>query len=201
VNYKVITPASIEPVTLAEARSHLRIDAFGSPPSHPDDDYIEQLISVSREWLEDYLRRALATKTIDASFDSFDEIEIPFQPVQSITSIKYQDVYDVEQTVATTVYKLDTFSGNVVLKYNQTWPSTYPEEGVVKVRAVVGYTTGQSPDIEPMPFPIKAAMLLIIGNLYENRQQDLLSNSRATFNSLPMGVYNLIQPYRLGLGM
>lgn len=201
MSYKVITPASIEPITLAEARSHLRIDAFGSPPSHPDDDYIEQLISIAREWTEDYLRRALATKTIDIAFDNFDDIEIPFQPVQSITSIKYQDVNDVQQTVPNTVYKLNTFSGDVVLKYNQSWPSVYPEEGVITVRAVVGYTTGQSPDTEPMPFPIKAAMLLIIGNLYENRQQDLLSNTRMTFNTLPMGVYNLIQPYRLGLGM
>lgn len=201
MSYKVITPAAVEPITLAEARSHLRIDAFGSPPSHPDDDYIEELISSAREWTEDYLRRGLATKTIDIVFDSFDDIVIPLQPVQSITSIKYQDVNDVQQTVPNTVYKLNTFNGDVVLKYNQSWPSAYPEEGVIIVRAVVGYTTGQSPDTEPMPFPIKAAMLLIIGNLYENRQQDLLSNTRMTFNSLPMGVYNLIQPYRLGLGM
>jgi hypothetical protein len=43
-------------------------------------------------------------------------------------------------------------------------------------------------------------MLLIVGNLYANRQEDQLGNTRISFNSLPMGVYNLIQPYRLGLG-
>ena len=201
MSYRVVVPATVEPITLAEARSHLRIDAFGSPPSHPDDDYIEQLISIAREWTEDYLRRALATKTIDIVYDNFDDLAIPVQPVQSITYIKYQDVDDVQQTVSSSIYKLNQFYGEVILKYNQSWPSVYPEDGVVTMRAVVGYTTGQSPDIVPMPFPIKAAMLLIIGNLYENRQQDLLSNTRMTFNSLPMGVYNLIQPYRLGLGM
>jgi hypothetical protein len=99
------------------------------------------------------------------------------------------------------VYGVDTFANKLYLKYNQQWPEIQDTVNPVIVTAVVGYTNGESPDTYPFPAPIKSALNLIIANLYENRQQDQVGTTRISFNSLPMGVYSLLQPYRLGLGM
>jgi uncharacterized phiE125 gp8 family phage protein len=197
--YKIITKATVEPVSLAEARAHLRIETFGSPAAHPDDDQIELMITSAREWCEQYTGRAFAEQTIDVAYDDFpeNEIAIPLSPCTSITSVKYADTSNVEQTVSSSLYGLDDFSkpNFVVLTPDAVWPTTNGGANNVKIRAVVG----DAP--EDTPFPVKSAILLIVGNLYENRQEDQLGTSRASFNSLPMGVFNLLQPYRINLGV
>jgi uncharacterized phiE125 gp8 family phage protein len=203
MNFREITPVATEPLTLEEAQTHLRLDVYGSPPAHPDDDYVTDLIRAAREWCEEYLQRALATKTIEIAYDSFkdNKLRFPVVPVQSVTSVEYIDTDGATQTLATTVYGFDIFRNQLYLKYNQQWPELQDTVNPVIVTAVVGYTDGQSPDTYPLPESIRRAMLLIIGNLYENRQQDQLGATRISFNSLPMGVYALLQPYRLGQGV
>jgi uncharacterized phiE125 gp8 family phage protein len=202
MKYRVTVQPTAQPISLDEARTHLRVTPFGSPLAHPDDAYISALIAAAREWCEEYLRRALSTQTIELGLDEFPtSIELPLAPVQSVESIIYIDNAGAEQTVATSVYTLDTYNDTIELQYNQSWPATRTQDNAITVTIVVGYTNGESPDTFPFPSPIKAAMLLIIGNLYENRVQDAMSGSRLTFNSLPLGVYSLLQPYRLGLGL
>jgi uncharacterized phiE125 gp8 family phage protein len=202
MEFRVITDAVAEPLTLEEARDHLRLTPYGSPEEHPDDSYVTALISAAREWCEEYLRRALSTKIIEVAYDSFydDDLKLPILPVQSITSVTYTDVGQVTTTLPTSVYNFNLFKNRIDLKYNQNWPNLGQGFNPVVVTAVVGYTNGESPEV-PIPESIRRAMLLIIANLYENRQQDQLGSTRISFNSLPMGVYALLQPYRLGLGM
>jgi uncharacterized phiE125 gp8 family phage protein len=207
MNFRITSQIATEPITLTDARKHLRIEAFGSPESHPDDDYIESLISVAREWCEQYTRRALATQTILASTDDFPSgdtvystaIKLPLGPLQSVTFIKYYDTDNVLQTLSSSVYYVDYFENAIYLETNQSWPQTNGKP--ISIEYIAGYTNGESPDTYPFPFAIKAAMLLLIGNYYENRQEDLVGGTRSTFNSLPTGVYNLLQPYRAGLGV
>ncbi len=203
MNYIQTSEVQTEPLTLEQARDHLRVTPYGSPLEHPDDTYISALITSAREFCEEYTRRALVTKTVEAVFDSWSDnkLVLPFAPLQSVTSVQYVDVDGVTQTLATTVYGVDRFRRQIYLKTGQTWPSLYSDPNPIIVTAEVGYTNGQSPDIYPMPQPVLSAMKLIIGNLYENRQQDQLGSTRISFNSLPMGVYNLLQPYRLGIGL
>lgn len=194
MKFKIVSAVEDEPVTLCDARSHLRIEAFGYPLAHPDDAYITALISVAREWCEQYIRRALSEQTISVVLDEFSNtIALPVTPVQSVTSIKYLNESGVEQTLAPTVYYVDTYSGAIKLNPNQAWPTVFNREDVITIEYEAGYTV--------IPFPIRAAMLLIIGSLYENRQQDQMGSARITYNSLPLGVYNLLQPYRAGLGV
>ncbi len=199
MGYKIITAATSEPITLAEARKHLRIEPYGSPEAHPDDSYISMLITAAREWCEQYTGRGLASQTIEMALDEFpdNEIQLPLTPVTSITSVKYVSTAGVETTISNSVYALDDYSQPnwLVLTYGSVWPDTNGGANNIKIRMVAGNTSSN------IPFPIKSAILLIIGNLYENRQEDQLATSKATFNSLPMGVYNLLQPYRLSLGV
>ena len=202
MKYLVITPPSVEPITLGEVRTHLRIEPFGSPLEHPDDAYIGMCVTVAREFCEQYLERSLATQTIRLVVDNFNEtIYLPNAPIQSVDGITYVDENGVVQTVSPTIYELDSYDNKIRLQYDQEWPNVRSQEDAVTVVYTSGYTNGASPDTYPIPTAIKSAMLLIVGNLYENRQQDVLGNTRISFNSLPLGVYNLLQPYRLGMGM
>src|SRR5690606_32364342 len=129
------------------------------------------LIPVAREAAESYTERALATATYELRMDDFDSsIALPVAPVQSIESIKYIDSDGVEQTVSTDVYTLDDDpdSPAIRLQYGQSWPVPRAEKNAVRIRFVAGYAD-DSPGA-PLPKALHQAMLLIIGHLYENRQ-------------------------------
>lgn len=181
-------------ITLAEAKTHLRILAA----SHPDDAYITGLITAAREWTELYTERAIGTQTLEIALDEFPNAFVLVPSVQSVTSVKYLDVNNLEQTVTSTDYVLDNYSNPawIVPAYGKVWPATYCTANAVKVRFVSGYDVGN-----PCPQAMIAAMKLMIGHLYENRQEDVLGNTRISFNSLPMGIYALLQAYRLNVGL
>ena len=205
MNYNVVSPVTTYPISLDEARVHCRVEPYGSPLEHPDDAYIQGLIGSAAEFIEQYLRRSVSTKTIEVYINEFSQkIELPFLPVQSVESIVYRNKDDVLVTLADDIYRLKSYADSAKLNLimNKSYPQDVSsEEGSITITIVTGYTDGQSPDTFPTPKPIKAAMYLIIGDLYENRQEDVLGNTRISFNSLPMGVKNLIQPYRLELGL
>jgi hypothetical protein len=66
----------------------------------------------------------------------------------------------------------------------------------VKIRYVAGYTSGGSPDLNPMPKPLRFAMMLIIGDLYANRE----AGGDKAYQINPT-VQSLLQFYRLNMGM
>jgi len=200
MKYQVTTKATVEPITLDEARKHLRVEPFGYPLVHPDDDYIQVAITSAREWCENYLQKALATQTVTVKLSEFaDKIELPLSPVQSVTSVTYLDRSNVLQTLSTSIYYVDYFDNAIYLEPGQYYPPVSFRENSITIQYVSGYTgtTG----VNVLPSPIKSAMFLLIGSAYENRQEDYASSTKVTFNSLPMGVYNLLQSYRLNLGV
>jgi uncharacterized phiE125 gp8 family phage protein len=200
MNYKITSQVEVEPISLEQAREHLRLDTFGSPEIHEDDNIVTALITASREWCEQYTRRALATQTITAVYDEFptDPIELPLAPAQSVDSITYIDNDGATQTLATSVYTFNSYTNEIWLKYGQSYPSTRSDVNAVTITYTAGYTDeDSSPNNDPMPKPIYQAMLLMIGHLYEHREAVDLNN----LTDLPMGVTILLQPYRLGLGV
>lgn len=205
MKYQITNETVTQPISLNEARTHLRVEPFGYPSVHPDDDYIQSTIVAAKQWVEQYIERPLVTKTIEYYVSQFEpSFDLPTLPIQDVQSIKYLATDNTIKTVAIDVYKLKTYSDSakIILAYGKSFPTdVIHEENSITLTVTAGYTNGGSPDTYPLPAPIKAAMLLIIANLYENRQEDVLGNTRISFNSLPLGVYNLLQPYRMGLGL
>lgn len=136
----LITPPTIEPLHLAEAKAHLRVDFT------TDDSLIAGYISSVITDVEGFLGRALLTSTWDQWFDDFpakDYIELDNPPLQSVTSVKYYGTDDTENTMDAGDYFVDTksFKGRVSLAYSKTWPSeTLRLANGVVTRFVAGYT-------------------------------------------------------------
>jgi uncharacterized phiE125 gp8 family phage protein len=183
MGFKVITPPT-EPVTLADARLHLRVTDTA------EDTLISALITAAREYCEHYLQRAVGSQTLELALDEFPEgsIELPMGPVTSITSIKYIDTNQAEQTLSGSAYTLDDYSHQswAVPAYETEWPETLEAANVVKVRYVAGSATP--------PSAVLAAMKLIIGHLYENREQSIIGVS---VTELPLGVKALLDTKRI----
>jgi uncharacterized phiE125 gp8 family phage protein len=186
---KLISPPMVEPVTLVEAKAHLRLD------SDADDAYVSALISTARERVELFLRRALITQTFDYTLDRFPAnrrwIDLPRPPLQSVESVKYIDTAGNQQTLPPETYVVDASSnemGRVALAWNQFWPITRWSINSVVIRFVAGYG-----DIAAdVPQAIKHGILIEISNLYENREDIVIGQ---TFGIAPLSE-RLLWPYR-----
>jgi uncharacterized phiE125 gp8 family phage protein len=184
----VLTTAPLtEPVSLDDAKLHLRVDI------DTDDTLINALIIAARQHIENVLNRSLITQTWDLWLDEFpgdDYIELPKPPLSSVSSLKYYDTSDTVATWAAANYFVDTKSepGRLCLAYGITWPTTTLRDfNGVDITFVAGYGAATA-----VPKPIKQAMLLLIGHLYEHRE----AVTTGQITTVPMAVDALIYPYR-----
>ena len=204
---QIVEPSN-EPISLETARLHLRLDATGSPPAHPDDPLILGLITAAREHLEKFTCRILARRSFRLSLDAFsDQIDLPLTPVAQVESVNYSDADGIPQVLDETIYTFDagyeSHNQNldaaplITLNSGEEWPETSGGTGCVWVDFSAGYdSAGESPSYAPIPQALISAMLLTIGALYENRE-DIGANTLA---ALPYGAEWLARPYRLCLG-
>ena len=180
---KLITKPTSEPVTLAEAKAHLRV------VNDAEDSLINGLITAAREYCEYYQNRAYITQTWELWLDKWPEknfIKIPKPPLQSVQSVKYygiDDTDDTEYTLDTEEYYIDDKSepGRVSLAYNKSWPSVTlrPISGIC-VTFTVGYLpAGEGENEDPagnVPQGVKQAILLLVGHWYENREASIIGH-------------------------
>ena len=139
--WSLVTAPTVEPVTLAEVKAQARILDNNS------DGVLASYIATAREAAEQYMGRGILTQTWKLVLDGFaNEMALPMaSPLQSVTTVQYYDTDGTLQTLATTVYGVDTVSrpGRVVLKPEQSWPSVQSDrrDGVVIITYVVGWTS------------------------------------------------------------
>ena len=183
---RVITPPASEPVTLAEAKAHLRLETA------LDDAQVSAAIAAARQWVEGYCWRGLVTQTLELVLEEFpedDEFELPRGNLASITSVKYLDTLGVEQTWAADQWETDTAAVPGFLRpaYGVSWPVTRDTWNAIVVRYVVGWAGAD------VPGPIKSAILLLVSHLYEQRTPE----TTAALNKVSFAVDALLSPYRL----
>jgi uncharacterized phiE125 gp8 family phage protein len=179
------TAPSGYPVTLSEAKAHLRVLVTD------DDAYISGLIKAATAEVENYTSRALLTQTWDVFLDCFKtEMEMPKGPLQSAT-ITYVDIDGATQTLAASVYTVDANNdpGFIRLAYGQSWPSVRDQVNAITVQIVCGYGNKAA-----VPMPIKQAMLIHIAHLYEMREVTI---SGTIIASVPMSYESLLSAYRV----
>lgn len=178
----VITPPSITPISLATAKLHLKVDF------DDDDTLISTLIDTATEWCQSRVGQQFITATRRLYLDGFPsrEIVLPYPPAATVTSITYIDIGGTTRTWTSTLYQTDlaTKPARIRPAWSQVWPSTRGDLNSV----IVNYTCGYGATAASVPAPIRQAMLLLVGHLYENRE----STSEANLKEVPGGVESLL---------
>jgi uncharacterized phiE125 gp8 family phage protein len=189
--FKVVERPTAEPITLEELRAHLRLDANGEVPSHPDDALVLGYLSAAREHAELYVGFALAPQTLELALDEFpcdgDALELEGGEVSSVASVVYVSGAGELVALDPTKYVLDPYSTPAWLlpAYGSaSWPETLPVANAVRVRYSVG--------AQPLSPSIRAALLLLVGHLYENREE----TSAVQTYALSKGVNSLLRLHR-----
>jgi hypothetical protein len=213
-------PESLEPVTLAEAKLHLRID------NTDDDTLITALVTTARRWAEDYCDRTFVQSQYTMSMDSFYgsigspvqfglkadgnniegrqgtvpqlDIELPRPPfstdIQGATSITYIPAEGGSRvTLSNSEYRIDESSTPGVLRplYGKTWPSHLVDQNSV----VVTYAAGPSDSSSNFNMAaVQAAIKMLVGHLWSNRD----ASTETALSEVPFGVKALLDTLRWG---
>ena len=203
---QLITPPAAEPVSLAEAKLHLRVDF------DDDDSLIQVLISAARQAAEMLTQRQLVTARWRMVLDSFPgcglmgvpagqtftlpghAILIPKSPLQSVVEIRYLDMAGVSQVMPSAHYTVDKASepARITPVFGQIWPVALPQIGAVSVTFDAGY--GSAADV---PEGLKSWIKLRLGSLYAHREE-VASMARGRIDPLPF-VDGLLDPYKVPL--
>jgi uncharacterized phiE125 gp8 family phage protein len=183
MSLSLVTPPTVEPVTLTQFKQHARIDR------DDEDAVINGYLTAARRHVEAILRRQLLSATWRLTLDAFPcgPIYLPRPPLVSVTSVKYVDSDGVTQTLATGDYQVDTYRepAQVVAAYGTAWPVARYQPNAVEVIYVAGYGTLPT----DVPQPIRQAIQLLASHWYENREP-VLTGTIAT--PLPMAVASLL---------
>jgi len=181
--WKVTTAPVNEPWTLAEVKSYLKIDDSN------EDSMLNTLIKGARMVAESYLNQGLITQTVTEKLDRLGDptIYLSVSPVLAVSSFQYANSENTTATFAATDYVVDTFSkpARLNLGYGKTWPTLYGNINDVTITYTVGYGTESS----AVPFQIRQAILLMVADTYENRQDYV--------RRLPTASQYLLDQYRV----
>lgn len=163
-----ISAPSFEPLTLAEAKAHLRID------TEAEDDYIGALIIAARQYTEVRTGRSLCAKNYRIELAGFppngNDIVLPMPPVQEITQMIYftSDGTETELVEEDGDFRtsLSMIPARIKKPFdNVDWANTAIADDAVVIEMNAGYLTA-----EAVPATAKHAMRLLIGNWFENRE-------------------------------
>lgn len=179
----VTTSADSPAISLADMKEFLRVDGTAN------DTQITAYIETATEAVKQYLRRAVLTETFVFKADGFTEpnaddrllslgpgvhtgsrpyilgggetLDLPFPPLQSVTSVVTYDRGNNASTFSDARYQLDLQSGRIYLNEGEVWPSDLRAQDAVQVTYVAGYGSGS------IPSPILEAIRLYVSSLYD----------------------------------
>ena len=180
------TASTSEVVTLADLKSHLRVD-------HDDEDaLIAGYAQAASQWVETYTGRSLSTQTWQLSMASIPrQVWLPrAAPLQTVTHVKYYDSTNVLTTLSATNYIVPAFHepGMVELLDTATLPSVYSRSDAVQIEYVTGYAEGACPQ------QLAQAVQTLAAHFYEHREATVVF----TINKeVEFAVTALCSPYRI----
>lgn len=159
-----VTPPAVEPVGLAAAKLHLRVDGTA------DDVLITAMAIAAREQCETFTNLSLITTAWRMSLAEFPcdgVIVAPRAPLIAVTAVKYRDTEGDEQTLDPSAYQVDARAtpGRIVPAHGTRWPATRCQPNAVTVE----FTAGFGADADDVPFVLTAGIKLYLGHLYQHR--------------------------------
>lgn len=166
----VTVPPTATPVTLEEAKEQCRLAA----DDNTQNTLIDRLLRTAVSDIEGATGALLSTQTVRLDLDGFPDgdIDLTTYPVASITSVKYDDANNVEQTmVAGTDYWSSLNGLYPKLSPVDPWPMTYyGKPNAVRITMVVGYS-GAAPE------SLRHAILLRVEELFTGEDMSSAINA------------------------
>jgi uncharacterized phiE125 gp8 family phage protein len=178
---RLVAPPVDEPITLEEAKAHLRVE------HDEEDSQIQAWITSARMAAENDTKRVYVTQTWELVLNDLPQgglikIPPPVTPVQEILSIK---VGGTEESLEN--FAIDIFNAQIVPKAGYALPKSNSPVSSIVVTFKAGFGEPES-----VPAPLKSAILLRVGHLYLHREAVGASN----LSEVPMAVKHLELPYR-----
>lgn len=187
-----VTQPKVEPVSLAEAKTQARVDG------EADDAYIQGLISVARQYVEDQLDITLLTTVWEASYDLFPvwAIVLPRPMLQSANiTVTYRlgDGQTSTRTSAAGDFRVDTRTvpGRIYPNWSETWPAVRGDENSV----VVNFTAGYGDDGTSVPPVCRHLIMALVAHWYDSRQIVATGN----YGTVPKTFETLLAAADLGI--
>ncbi len=183
------TPPEIQPISLADAKLHCRVD----DDITKDDSLIRSYIKAATDNAQAITRRQFINGVYELRLNAFPPvIKLPRPPLWYVNSIKYFDSDDVEQTLDPAEYTVDEYStiGQIVPSPTGSWPGIGQQIPTITIEYIAGY----GDDRDSVPEDIKSAIKLIVGHLYEHRETVLVGVSGSI---IPRGADDLLAPHRI----
>lgn len=175
------------PISLARVKEHVRVDGTG------DDNlltlYLAAAVSQAESITNRQLLQATRTLTLDQFPDSGEAIELPYPPLQSVSSVSYVDVNgDTQTLVPGDDYTLDNASDvtpALLWPVDSDWPATKSDTpAAVTIVYVCGWTQSGSPAVADLPEAVEQWLLLRAAGLYGQRENVAMGNPHE-FKQLP----------------
>jgi uncharacterized phiE125 gp8 family phage protein len=184
MSLQLTAPPAIEPVTLGEAKAHLKLD------TDADDDLVTRLISAARARAEWHLGRALVTQSWILWLDCWPcdgIVEIPLPPLQSVASVTTYALDDSATVLDASLYQVDTSASPARLAFKS---NTVPPTNLRRINALaIAFAAGYGDAASDVPPGIREAILELIAFLYEHRGEAPAE--------LPLDCLALLAPYRI----
>lgn len=181
-------PPAVEPISLAEAKAHLRVDGSA------EDTLIGGLIPTSRLHVETALGLALITQGWSWRIDAWPDvlIDLPLRPVQAVSAVRVTAHDGSIAMIEPGRYLLD--GDGLPPRLIPTGP--LPAPGVPAGGIEIAFTAGFGNAAASVPAPIRQALLILIAHWFDNREPVRIGTLVA---KLPDMVSELLAPYRVPL--
>ena len=178
---------AVEPVTLQEAKAHLRLE------TDADDALVLTLIMTSRLHIEAALGLALVTQSWTYIRDRWPPgaLALPLRPVQVVEAVRLIAADGTPHVLDPATYILDGQGlPPRLMPLTGAWPIPGRSVQGIEIDVVAGF--GAAAD--DVPAPIRQAVLMLVAHWYETREVVEIG-SAAT--AIPAAVSNILSPYRV----
>jgi uncharacterized phiE125 gp8 family phage protein len=185
---RIAGPAML-PVSLAEAKLHLRVDG------DDEDMLVESLLDAAVQYLDGWsgiLGRCLITQQWAVSMGAWPicPLRLPFPGIRAVT-VAYADPAGADQSVDAALFQTYDDARGTIISFRSGFdaPSLQDERADA---ATISFTAGYGDGPADIPAPLRAAILLLVGHWYQNRELA----ADANIGELPFAVSALIAPFR-----
>ena len=183
----LISGPALEPVSLSEAKAHLRVDTTD------EDTLVSSLIAAARLHAEAYTHRVFITQTWAIYLDQWPQtrpLSLPVAPVQSVSAINIYDEDDTFVTTDATSYVVDAVSKPPRILWRGAGAAPRPGRKLNGIEIIV--TAGYGASGSQVPQPIRQALLMLVAQWFEYRQPPTLKDPG---ESVPPGIAAMLQAY------